>query len=123
MTTRPIRTAAQMLAESKARIVEKTPREVMALKAAGRPVVYLDCREPNEWNLGRLPGAIHIPRGQLETNVEARIPRDEMVVIYCASGNRSAFAAETMQQMGYQDVCSMSGGIRGWMEAGGDVEG
>jgi rhodanese-related sulfurtransferase len=116
------KTAAQLLAEVKARITQITPREVLGLIERGVPMVLLDCREPNEWNLAHLPDAIHIPRGQLETNVEARIPRDRKVIIYCQSGNRSAFAAETMEQMGYEDVASMSGGIREWVDIGGPIE-
>jgi rhodanese-related sulfurtransferase len=73
-------------------------------------------------NLARIPGTLHISRGNLETKIEALIPRDAHVVIYCASGNRSAFAAETMREMGYEDVASMAGGIRRWIEVGGDVE-
>ena len=64
-----------------------------------------------------------IARGTMETKVEALIPRDASVVIYCASGNRSAFAADTMQQMGYTNVASMSEGWSGWVAADGTVEG
>jgi rhodanese-related sulfurtransferase len=85
-------------------------------------ITLLDVRDLNEVNLGKIPGALHISRGNVETKVEALIPRDAHVIIYCASGNRSAFVAETMQEMGYANVASMSGGIRGWMETGGDVE-
>jgi rhodanese-related sulfurtransferase len=59
----------------------------------------------------------------LESAVEARVPRDRRVVVYCASGNRSALAADTLQRMGYTDVASMRGGIRGWVDAGGEIEG
>jgi rhodanese-related sulfurtransferase len=86
-------------------------------------VVYLDVREQNEWNLGRLPRATFIPRGVLETTIEQRVPRDTKVVVYCAGGNRSALAADTMQQMGYHDVASMAGGFRAWADAGGEIEG
>jgi rhodanese-related sulfurtransferase len=73
-------------------------------------------------NLGRIPDAVHISRGNIETRVEAIIPRDAQVVIYCASGNRSALVADTMQQMGYTNVASMAGGINRWAEIGGDIE-
>ena len=112
-----------LINEAKTRIREVTPKEVRDMRARGEKAVYLDVREPNEWNLGRIPGAMHIPRGTLETKVEAAIPRDRKVVIYCAGGNRSALAADTMQQMGYGDVVSMSGGWTGWAQSGGDVEG
>ncbi|MEP6999991.1 MAG: rhodanese-like domain-containing protein, partial [bacterium] len=63
-----------------------------------------------------------ISRGNLETKVEAIIPREAEIVIYCASGNRSAFATETLTQMGYSNVCSLAGGFRGWAESGGDID-
>ena len=120
MTT--LKTGADLVAEARTRIRELSPREVMDRQARGERLVLLDVRDLQEVNLGRIPGALHISRGNLETKVEAQIPRDAHVVIYCASGNRSAFAAETMQQMGYADVASMSGGIRGWIDAGREVE-
>ena len=115
-----IKSGADLINEAKARIKEVTPKEVMA--DTNPNLVLLDVRERNEWNLGHLPNAIHIPRGSMETKVEALIPRDKHVVIYCQSGNRSAFAAETLQEMGYEDVASMSGGIREWADIGGEVD-
>jgi rhodanese-related sulfurtransferase len=92
------------------------------MQARNDPVVYLDVREPNEWNLGHLPRAIHLPRGNLEGKVEALIDRNQRVVIYCARGNRSALAALTMKQMGYENVSSMAQGIQGWADIGGEIE-
>lgn len=85
-------------------------------------IIFLDIREPNEWNLGHVPGAVHIPRGQLEGKVEGAIDRGKRVVVYCAGGSRSALAADTLQQMGYDQVESLRGGFRGWAEGGGEVE-
>ena len=116
------KTGTDLVNEAKERIREVTPREVLAMQQQRAEVVYLDVREPNEWNLGRLPGAIHIPRGQLESNIEARVDREETIVIYCARGNRSALAADTLQQMGYENVSSMSEGFGGWIDVEGDVE-
>lgn len=116
------KTATDLINEAKGRITQVTPQQAMQARTEDPETVLLDCREPNEWNLGRVPGALFIPRGILESNIEAAVPRDRKVVIYCASGNRSALAAETLQQMGYTDVASMSGGFRGWAEAGGDIE-
>lgn len=118
-----MKSAAQVFAEAKSRIREISPADAVSLRASTPSVVLIDCREPNEYNLGHAPGALFIPRGILESNVEANVPRDAKVVIYCASGNRSALAAEALQQMGYQDVASLAGGFRGWVEAGGTVEG
>ena len=117
-----MKTAADLIAAAKARIRELTPAEVRDLQARGETLVLLDVRDQNEVNLGRIPGAVHISRGTLETKVEAVIPRDANVVIYCASGNRSAFAAVTMQEMGYATVASMAGGIREWATSGGEVD-
>src|SRR6188768_1767579 len=75
-------------------------------------VVFLDVREPDEYDQGALPRAVHIPRGHLESNIENRVPdRDAPIIIYCAAGNRSAFAAETLEQLGYSDVVSLAGGF------------
>ncbi|AHG91905.1 Rhodanese-like protein [Gemmatirosa kalamazoonensis] len=118
-----MKTAAELFAEAKARITQVTPQEVRDAVARGDDLALIDVREPNEWNLGHLPGAVLIPRGVLESAVDARVPRDKRVVLYCASGNRSALAAESLGQMGYTNVASMAGGFRGWAEMGGDVEG
>jgi rhodanese-related sulfurtransferase len=119
----PNKSGSDLIAEAKSRIRESTVRELEpALGTPGAPVI-LDVREPNETNLGRIPGAIVIPRGTMETKVEAIVPRDAHVVIYCASGNRSALAADTLQQMGYGNVSSLAGGWNAWVSSGGPVEG
>jgi len=117
-----MKTGAQLIAEAKARIKEVTAQEVLERKAHGENITLLDVRDLQEVNLGKIPGTVHISRGNLETKIEALIPRDAHVVVYCASGNRSAFAAKTMAEMGYSDVASMAGGFRAWVDAGGDVE-
>lgn len=116
------KSGADLISEAKKRIREVSPSEVKGMVERKDDVVMLDVREPNEWNLGHIPGAVHIPRGTLETKVEQVIPRDRQVVLYCAGGNRSALAADTLQQMGYENVASMADGWRGWMQAGGPVE-
>jgi sulfur-carrier protein adenylyltransferase/sulfurtransferase len=117
------KTGMDLINEAKSRIAEVTPEQVREMQQRGERPVLLDCREPNEWNLGRLPGALHIPRGTLETKIEAVVPRDRKVVVYCASGNRSALAADTLRQMGYPDVASLAGGFTRWAHSGGEVEG
>jgi rhodanese-related sulfurtransferase len=117
-----MKTAADLIAEAKARIIEVTPQQVLDMQSRGEPVTLLDVRDLHEVNLGKIPGTVHISRGNLETKVEAQIPRDAHVIVYCATGRRSIFAADTLQQMGYQNVASMATGFRGWCEAGGDVE-
>jgi sulfur-carrier protein adenylyltransferase/sulfurtransferase len=83
--------------------------------------VVLDVREPDEYEQGAVPGAVHIPRGQLESNVEARIPdRSTPLIVHCAGGTRSAFAAKTLQELGYDDVVSVAGGFNKWKDEGRD---
>ena len=117
-----MKTGAQLVAEARARVTQVSAQDVLDMQQRGERITLLDVRDLNEVNLGKIPGAVHVSRGNLETKIEALIPRDAHVIIYCASGNRSAFAAETMAQMGYTNVASMAGGFRGWAEAGGDVE-
>jgi rhodanese-related sulfurtransferase len=119
----PYKTYQDLVGEAKQRIREVTSPELLEELRGGRRPVVIDVREPNEWNLGRLPGAVHIPRGQLEGHIEGRARRDQPVVLYCASGSRSALAADVLQQMGFEDVRSLADGFRGWVYAGGEVEG
>ena len=117
------KTYADLVDEAKTRIREISAGDSLAQHASDADTLFIDVREPNEWNLGHIPRALHIPRGNLESKIEAAAPRERRIVLYCASGNRTALAADTLQQMGYRDVASMAGGFRGWVEAGGDVEG
>lgn len=83
------------------------------------PFVLVDVREDHEFAVDHLPGAVHLGRGILERDAEARWPdTDTDLVLYCGGGYRSALAAENLQRMGYTKVSSMAGGIRGWREAG-----
>jgi molybdopterin/thiamine biosynthesis adenylyltransferase/rhodanese-related sulfurtransferase len=78
-------------------------------------IVLVDVREKLEWNDGHIPGAIHVPRGYLELQIEEAVPdKSKKVVLYCAGGVRSLMAGATLQQMGYEDVVSMSGGFGSW---------
>lgn len=117
-----MKTAAELIADAKGRITEITPDALRALRTGSEPFALVDVREGNEWNMGRIPGATFIPRGVLESTIEPRVPRERRVVLYCASGNRSALAADVLQQMGYARVASLRGGIRGWVDAGGEIE-
>jgi rhodanese-related sulfurtransferase len=116
-----IKTGADLVEEARSRIVEISPAEAKTVHESGE-AVFLDVREPNEWNLGRIPKAVHLPRGNLESKIEGIVDRSKRVIIYCARANRSALAADTLQQMGYQNVASMSEGFGGWIAAGGEVE-
>lgn len=116
-----MKTANDLYNEARSRVPQISAKEALELHAQGR-ATFVDVRDLNEVNLGMIPGAIHLDRGRLESKVEAAIPRDAIVVLYCAAGNRSALAAETMEQMGYTDVCSLDSGFRGWIEAGGEIQ-
>jgi molybdopterin/thiamine biosynthesis adenylyltransferase/rhodanese-related sulfurtransferase len=83
----------------------------------------VDVRERDEWDEGHLPGAIHIPRGHLESRIEQAVPeRSQPVLLYCAAGNRSAFAAQTLEQLGYERVTSLAGGYTDWKRNGYPTE-
>src|SRR5829696_3454849 len=111
------RTYADLLREARAQIKELTPAEVDALPGGGAAVI--DVREDSEWDQGHLPGAVHISKSYVEQQIEAAVPdRDSEVILYCAGGVRSLFAAQTLQQMGYTNVASMSGGFQQWKGAG-----
>jgi sulfur-carrier protein adenylyltransferase/sulfurtransferase len=109
-------TPRDLLRQAKSQIKQVEPDEVEPRLGE---VVLLDVREADENEQGAIPGSIHLPRGFLEFQVEGRIPdKNVPVVVYCAGGNRSAFAAVTMQDLGYTDVSSMIGGFNRWKDEG-----
>jgi len=108
----------ELLAQTKSRIREVDTADAEEVIARSGTVV-LDVREPDEYVQGALPGAVHIPRGHLESQIENRVvDRSAPVVVYCAGGTRSAFAAETLTQLGYTDVVSVVGGFNKWKNEG-----
>ncbi|HEY5664852.1 MAG TPA: molybdopterin-synthase adenylyltransferase MoeB [Ilumatobacter sp.] len=110
-------TFRDLLTAAKAAIVEVSTTAAAEQIAAG--CTLLDVREPDEYQEGAIPGAIHIPRGHLEAQVEARIPdKTAPVVVYCAGGVRSAFAARTLNELGYLTAVSMDGGFGRWKDEG-----
>jgi molybdopterin/thiamine biosynthesis adenylyltransferase/rhodanese-related sulfurtransferase len=107
-----------LLAQAKAQITEIDTNDSAARVAAGG-VIMLDVREPDEHEQGALVGALHIPRGHLEAQIEGRIvDKNAPVIVYCAGGVRSAFAAKTLQELGYTNVLSMAGGFGKWKDEG-----
>ena len=89
---------------------------------SGEPVV-VDVREQEEWDEGHIPGAVHVPRGHLESRIERLAPdTGRPVVVYCSAGNRSAFAAKTLAELGYEDVVSLAGGFTDWKRNGFPVQ-
>jgi rhodanese-related sulfurtransferase len=117
-----MKTGQELLDDVKSRIQETSVASALDSFRRREHIVFLDVRDPNETALARIPGAMVISRGNLESKVEAVLPRDAMVIVYCSNGNRSAFAAETLELMGYRNVTSLREGFRGWVDAGGDVE-
>ena len=107
-----------LLAQAKSQIVEIDTAAAQKRIEEGN-VVVLDVREPDEYEQGALPNALHIPRGHLEAQIEGRaVDRDQTIVVYCAGGVRSAFAAQTLQELGYTDVLSVAGGFGKWKDEG-----
>ena len=105
--------------DAKARVRETNVDEVKKRMDRGDKFLLVDVREDSEYAKDHLPGAIHLGKGVIERDVEARVPdlKTEMV-LYCGGGFRSALAADNLQKMGYTNVISMHGGIRGWREKG-----
>jgi len=111
-------TFRDLLANAKSQIVEIDTATAEARIEAGN-VFVLDVREPDEYDEGALAEAVHIPRGHLEAQIESRaLDHDQTIVVYCAGGVRSAFAARTLQELGYTDVLSMAGGFGKWKDEG-----
>jgi molybdopterin/thiamine biosynthesis adenylyltransferase/rhodanese-related sulfurtransferase len=106
-----------LLAQAKSTITEVDTAD--AASRIERGVIVLDVREPDEYEQGALPSALHIPRGHLEAQIETKIvDKSAPIVVYCAGGVRSAFAAKTLAELGYTDVVSMAGGFGKWKDEG-----
>lgn len=125
-------TAQDLVAQARAMIEEIDSERLRALQADGVPVI--DVREPEEFAAGRVPGAVNIPRGVLEFQVDGHPAlnfktdphlshRREPVILYCRTGGRSALAAEALKRLGFDRPLSLAGGYLRWQETGGTVEG
>jgi sulfur-carrier protein adenylyltransferase/sulfurtransferase len=111
-------TYRELLSQTKTEISELDARSAAALEGAA----WVDVREADEWQEGHLPGAVHIPRGFLESRIETTVPdKSQPVVLYCASAARSAFAAKALQGLGYENVHSLAGGFTDWKRNGLDI--
>jgi sulfur-carrier protein adenylyltransferase/sulfurtransferase len=113
---------AEVLRQIKSRIDEVDPAVVR--EQASNGAVLVDVREPEEWSAGHIPGAVHVPKSYFESRIEGAVPdRSRHVILYCASGNRSAWATRTMvEDLGYENVESMTGGFTLWKDRGYDVD-
>jgi molybdopterin/thiamine biosynthesis adenylyltransferase/rhodanese-related sulfurtransferase len=111
-------TYRELLHATKSAISEVDANAARSLDGA----VWIDVREIDEWQEGHIPGAVHVPRGHLESRIEGVVPdRSAQLVIYCAAGNRSAFVAKSLEELGYEHVHSLIGGITDWKRNGGDI--
>jgi rhodanese-related sulfurtransferase len=107
----------KLVEEARARVKETTVDAVKARLDRGEKLHLVDVREESEWAKDHLPGAVHLGKGIIERDVEQRFPdATAEIVLYCGGGFRSALAADNLRQMGYANVISMDGGIRGWRE-------
>ncbi len=126
MAIKPVK---QLVAEAKARIETMSVDEVMTAREAGG-ILMVDIRDIRELErTGRIPGALHAPRGMLEFWIDPESPyhksalaTDAKLVLFCASAWRSALAVEALQRIGVENIAEMAGGFTAWAEAGGDIE-
>jgi rhodanese-related sulfurtransferase len=113
----------EIVNETRRRVKETNVAQVHTRLARGDTFYLVDVREDREWDVGHLPGAIHLGKGIIERDIELAIPDvNAEIILYCGGGFRSVLAAENLRRMGYSNVTSMDGGYRGWTEAGLGVE-
>lgn len=109
----------RLVDDAKTRVKEISPDDVLAMQKDKKSFRFIDVREDNEWQAGHAAGSMHIGRGVIERDIEKEVPnKNEMLVLYCGGGFRSAMAADNVQKMGYTNVLSMAGGWRLWREKG-----
>src|ERR671928_384084 len=114
-----VATYREHLAAAKSGITEISAQEAAARVAEQPGPVLIDVRERDEYEQGFIPGALHIPRGNLESRIDNAVgDRSRPVIIYCAAGNRSAYAAKTLAELGFEDVVSLRGGFADWKQNG-----
>src|SRR5881396_3824572 len=108
----------ELLQQARSEISEIDATQARERIESGEPVV-VDVREQEEWAEGHIPGAVHVPRGHLESRIERAAPdRSQPVLLYCAGGSRSAFAAKTLEELGYETVVNLAGGFTDWKRNG-----
>jgi len=120
------KTLMDLVSAARGRVTEIEPAALEAEISAAGDLLLVDVREPDEYRLGHLPGAVPIPRGIIEPSADLRFPkrhpelsqaRKRRVVLYCATGGRSALACEVLQEMGFENVASLAGGYGAWEAA------
>lgn len=109
----------EIVDDARKRVRELTVDDVKAKLDRGEKFLLVDVREESEFAKDHLPGAVHLGKGIIERDIEERVPDTSApLILYCGGGYRSALAADNLQKMGYANVISMDGGIRGWREKG-----
>ena len=120
------KTLMDFVSAARSRIVEINPETLSAELDRGGNLLLVDVREPDEYRLGCLPGAVSIPRGIIEPAADLQYPkrhaelsqaRKRRVVLYCATGGRSALACDALREMGFENIASLAGGVAAWQEA------
>ena len=112
----------ELLARVREEIDEISSIDARAIVDSAEAPLFVDVREPDEWEEGHIPGAIYVTRGRLESRIEGLVPdKQRALVVYCASGSRSAFAAKALGEMGYENVSNLAGGFADWKRNGFDV--
>jgi rhodanese-related sulfurtransferase len=113
----------KLVTDAKSRVRECTVDDVRARLAAGEKFVLVDVREDGEFTAGHAAGALHLGKGVIERDIEAKVPDPNTpLVLYCGGGFRSALAADAIQKMGYTNVVSMDGGWSAWVKSGMPTE-
>ena len=113
----------EIVNDAKSRVKEIDIEGYRRMMKSGEPHLLVDVREDNEWAAGHAAGAVHLGRGIIERDIEAKAPaKDTKLVLYCGGGFRSALAADNLQKMGYTHAISLDGGWKAWQQAGLPVE-
>jgi len=114
----PLPEFKQIVDEAKRQIQEIGPDELLRMQKAGEEFILIDVREPDEHAKGTIAGAVAMPRGILERDIDKiTTDKDRKIVLYCAGGFRSALAALSLKSMGFNNVISLTGGYRGWVQS------
>ncbi len=113
----------KLVNDAKTRIRETDIAGYKKMLAQGEQVLLIDTREDSEWAAGHATGALHLSKGIIERDIEAKVPdKQTSMVLYCGGGFRSALAADNLRKMGYQNAISLDGGWRAWQQSGLPVE-
>ncbi len=115
-------TYRELLARVRTEIQEISAGEALQRLTGSSPPLFVDVREPDEWEEGHIPGAIYTGRGRLEQRIEGLVPdKSRPLVVYCSAGNRSVFATKALEELGYEDVVNLAGGFSDWKRNGFEV--